>query len=53
MPLLEVVGKALKLAPEHIALTAVNVGVTFGFTVTLIASLAADVQPLADAACTV
>ncbi len=53
IPLLEVVGKALKLAPKHIALTAVNVGVTFGFTVTLIASLAADVQPLADAACTV
>ena len=35
MPLLEVVGKALKLPPEHIALTAVKVGVTFGVTVIL------------------
>jgi hypothetical protein len=45
MPLLEVVGKALKLAPEHIALTAVNVGVTFGLTVTTSAVLVAE-QPL-------
>ncbi len=29
----ELVGKALKLPPEHIALTAVKVGVTFGVTV--------------------
>ena len=29
----EVVGKADKLAPEHIAATAAKVGVTFGFTV--------------------
>jgi hypothetical protein len=29
----EVVGKADKVAPEHIAETAVKVGVTFGFTV--------------------
>jgi hypothetical protein len=33
MVLLEVVGNAAKLAPEQIAGTAVNVGVTFGFTV--------------------
>ena len=32
MPLLEVVGSGDKLAPEHIGATAVNVGVTFGFT---------------------
>ena len=31
----ELVGKALKLPPEHIALTAVKVGVTFGVTVIL------------------
>ena len=41
MPLLEVVGKALKLAPEHIALTAVNVGVIFGLTVIVMAELVA------------
>ena len=52
MPLLEVVGKALKLAPEHIALTAVNVGVTFGLTVTTSAVLVAE-QPLASVTCTV
>ncbi len=33
IPLLEVVGKAAKAAPLHIGDTAVNVGVTFGFTV--------------------
>ena len=52
IPLLEVVGKALKLAPEHIALTAVNVGVTFGFTVTTSAVLVAE-QPLASVTVTV
>ena len=31
--LFEVVGKAAKVAPEHIGATAVNVGVTCGFTV--------------------
>ena len=31
--LFEVVGKAFSVAPEHIALTCVNVGVTIGFTV--------------------
>ena len=36
IPLVEVVGRALKLAPEHIAPTAVNVGVTFGLTVTAV-----------------
>ena len=33
MPLLDVVGKAESVAPEHIGATALNVGVTFGFTV--------------------
>ena len=33
MPLLEVVGNADKLAPEHIGATAVKVGVIFGLTV--------------------
>ncbi len=33
MPLFDVVGNALKLAPEQIGLTALNVGVTFGLTV--------------------
>ena len=33
MPLLEVVGSADKVAPEHIGATALKVGVTFGFTV--------------------
>ena len=40
-PLLEVVGRALKLAPVHIALTAVNVGVIFGLTVIVMAELVA------------
>jgi hypothetical protein len=42
IPLLEVVGRALKLAPEHIALTEVNVGVTFGLTVIVTSLLVAD-----------
>ena len=33
MPLVEVVGNADNVAPEQIGATAVNVGVTFGFTV--------------------
>ena len=33
MPLLEVVGKAVNVAPEQIGATAVKVGVTFGLTV--------------------
>jgi len=33
MPLLEVVGNGVNVAPEHIGATAVNVGVTFGLTV--------------------
>ncbi len=33
IPLFEVVGKATKVAPEQIGATAVNVGVTCGFTV--------------------
>ena len=32
MPLLDVVGNAVSVAPEHIGATALNVGVTFGFT---------------------
>ena len=33
MPLFEVVGSAVSVAPEHIGATAVNVGVIFGLTV--------------------
>ena len=33
MPLLEVVGSADKVAPEHIGATELKVGVTFGLTV--------------------
>jgi len=33
MPLLEVVGNAVSVAPEQIGATAVNVGVIFGLTV--------------------
>ena len=33
MPLLEVVGSAVSVAPEQMGATAVNVGVMFGFTV--------------------
>jgi hypothetical protein len=33
IPLLDVVGNGAKVAPEQIGATAVNVGVTFGFTV--------------------
>ena len=36
IPLFEVVGKAESGAPEQIAATCVNVGVTFGLTVTVI-----------------
>jgi len=36
MPLLDVVGKGVKVAPEQIGATAVNVGVIFGFTVIVI-----------------
>jgi len=32
MPLVEVVGNAVRVAPEQIGATAVNVGVIFGFT---------------------
>ena len=39
--LLEVVGKADKLAPEQMAATAVKVGVTFEFTVMVIAAVVA------------
>ena len=33
IPLLEVVGNADKVAPEHIGATALNIGVVFVFTV--------------------
>ena len=33
IPLLDVVGSALSVVPEHIGATAVNVGVTIGLTV--------------------
>jgi hypothetical protein len=33
MPLFEVVGNGVKVAPEQIGPTALNVGVTFGLTV--------------------
>ena len=33
IPLVEVAGKAAKVVPEQIGATALNVGVTFGFTV--------------------
>jgi hypothetical protein len=33
MPLLEVVGSGVSVAPEHIGATAVNVGVILGLTV--------------------
>jgi hypothetical protein len=33
MPLVDVVGSADKVAPEHIGATALNVGVMFGLTV--------------------
>ena len=41
MPLLEVVGKADNVAPEHIGATAVNVGVMFGLTVIVNVSVVA------------
>ena len=41
IPLLEVVGKAAKVAPEQIGFTAVNVGVIFGFTVIVTLSVVA------------
>jgi hypothetical protein len=41
IPLFEVVGNADKVAPEHIAVTCVNVGVMFGFTVIVIVAVVA------------
>ena len=37
MPLFEVVGNAVSVAPEQIGAICVNVGVTFGFTTIVIA----------------
>ena len=46
MPLLDVVGRAVSVAPEHIAATGVNVGISFWFTVivnvVVVAHLPAD-----------
>jgi hypothetical protein len=41
MPLLEVVGNGVKVAPEQIGATAVNAGVTFGLTVIVIVAVVA------------
>jgi aspartate-semialdehyde dehydrogenase len=41
IPLVDVVGKALKLPPEQIDATCVKVGVTFGFTVMVIVAVVA------------
>jgi len=41
MLLIDVVGSADKLAPEHIGATCVNVGVTFGFTTMVIVAVVA------------
>ena len=35
IPLVDVVGKAVNVAPEHIAATGVKVGTTLGLTVTV------------------
>jgi len=42
MPLLDVVGKADKVAPSQIAATGLNVGVTFGLTVMVIVAVVAQ-----------
>ena len=41
IPLFEVVGNAVKLAPEQIDATCVNVGVVFGVTVIVMAAVVA------------
>ena len=41
IPLLDVVGKADNAAPEQVAATCVNVGVTFELTVTVIVEVVA------------
>src|SRR6478735_1082402 len=41
MPLVEVVGSGVKVAPAQIGATAVNVGVTFGLTVIVIVAVVA------------
>ena len=41
MPLLEVVGNAANVAPEHTGFTGVNVGVVFGFTVMVMVAVVA------------
>ena len=46
--LLEVVGKADKVAPEQIGVTAMNVGVTFGLT-TIVKGVALAHCPIAGA----
>ena len=49
IPLFDVVGNALKLSPEQIALTAVKLGVMFGLTV-MVALPSGPQQPAADCA---
>ena len=41
MPLLEVVGRAVRVAPEQIGATAVKVGVIFGLTVIVMVAVVA------------
>ena len=49
MPLFDVVGKALKLSPEQIALKGVKLGVMFGLTV-MVALPSGPQHPAADLA---
>ena len=46
MPLVEVVGSGVKVAPEQIGATALNVGVTFGLTVIVIVAVVAHCPAL-------
>lgn len=46
IPLLELVGKAVNVAPAQIGATAVNIGVTIGFTVMVIVAVVAHCPAL-------
>ena len=46
MLLVDVIGNADKLAPEHMGATCVNDGVTFGFTTMVIFAVVAHCPPL-------
>ncbi len=46
IPLVEVIGKADKVAPEQIAVTCVNVGVTLGLTVIVPVALTVPHPPV-------